>query len=402
MGAEFYGDAYRIINEPIFVGIPTFLKLPWARTLKELKQIKPDVAVIGEPFDFGTTIRPGARYGPRAIRAASTVPSPPYEHFNIETGVDPFGVFKVVDYGDVAVSPGDVIESHNRMTKRVYDALDIGAIPIILGGDHSCTFANVRALAKKYKKIGMIHIDCHADCAPDGLTGFKYDHGAHIRRIMDLGCLNGKNYTLIGPRGYWPGPDLYKWMYDKEFQWFTMLDVEELGIERIAKEAADRANEGVDAVYISWDIDSFDPSYAPGTGEPEPNGLTSREGMKMMRILSTSFDPDRFAFDLVEVSPTYDVSDVSSYNGGITSMLANRLIIELLAGLSLTKKGRREGEPVRPKKYMGLGHTYQFPMPPPVKHGNPSHGHSHHGHHGEEHSHTDNSSRRHRTSKRLK
>jgi guanidinobutyrase len=363
MGAEFYGDDYQKNIEAIFVGIPTFLKLPLVKSLKELEVVKPDVAIVGEPFDFGTTIRPGTRYGPRAIRAASTVPSPPYEHFNIETGVDPFGVFRVVDYGDVSISPGDPIESLARMTKKVYEVIEHKAIPIILGGDHSCTFANVRALARKYKKIGMIHIDCHADCAPDGLTGFKYDHGAHIRRIMDLGCLNGKNYTLIGPRGYWPGPALYKWMYDKDMQWFTMLDVEELGVEVITKEAIDRAKEGTDAVFISWDIDSFDPAYAPGTGEPEPNGLTSREGIKMMRMLSTAFNPDTFAFDIVEVSPPYDVSDSSSYNGGITSMLANRLIIELLAGLALTKKGLRVGEPIRPKNYRGLGHTYDFPLP---------------------------------------
>jgi guanidinobutyrase len=146
-----------------------------------------------------------------------------------------------------------------------------------------------------------------------------------------------------------------------------MLDVEELGIDQIAKEAADRANDNVDAVYVSWDIDTFDPAYAPGTGEPEPNGLTSREGMRLMRLLSTSFDPDRFAFDLVEVSPTYDVSDVSSYNGGITSGLANRLIVELLAGLSLTKKGMTEGQPVRPRHYRGTGHTYDFGKAPKSK-----------------------------------
>jgi agmatinase len=232
MGAEFYGDDYQKNIEAIFVGIPTFLKLPLVKSLKELEVVKPDVAIVGEPFDFGTTIRPGTRYGPRAIRAASTVPSPPYEHFNIETGV--------VDYGDVSISPGDPIESLARMTKKVYEVIEHKAIPIILGGDHSCTFANVRALARKYKKIGMIHIDCHADCAPDGLTGFKYDHGAHIRRIMDLGCLNGKNYTLIGPRGYWPGPALYKWMYDKDMQWFTMLDVEELGVEVITRSCKGR------------------------------------------------------------------------------------------------------------------------------------------------------------------
>jgi len=149
-------------------------------------------------------------------------------------------------------------------------------------------------------------------------------------------------------------------MSDTDFQWFTMLDVEELGIDQIAKEIADRANDGTDAVYLTWDIDSFDPAYAPGTGEPEPNGLTSREGMRMVRLLSTSFDPDKFAMDLVEVSPTYDVSDSSSYNGGITSGLAQRLIIELLAGLSLTKRGQKEGKPVRPHAYRGTGNTYDF------------------------------------------
>jgi agmatinase len=146
-----------------------------------------------------------------------------------------------------------------------------------------------------------------------------------------------------------------------------MLDVEELGIDQIAKEAADRANDNVDAVYISWDIDTFDPAYAPGTGEPEPNGLTSREGMRLMRLLSTSFDPDRFAFDIVEVAPNYDVSDQNSYNGGITSGLANRLVVELLAGLSLTKKGQTEGSPIRPKFYRGTGQTYNYDKTPKAK-----------------------------------
>ena len=129
------------------------MNLPWIRTLQELKKVKPDVAIIGEPFDFGTTIRPGARYGPRAIRATFNVPSPPYEHFNIETGVDPFGVFKTVDYGDVVVSPGDVIESHTRMTNKVKEVLDIDGIPVMLGGDHSITFANVRRLLRNTKTL---------------------------------------------------------------------------------------------------------------------------------------------------------------------------------------------------------------------------------------------------------
>ena len=138
---------------------------------------------------------------------------------------------------------------------------------------------------------------------------------------------------------------------------------QKVGIDYIAKEIADRANDGTDGVYLSWDIDSFDPAYAPGTGEPEPNGLTSREGIRMIRQLSKSFDPDRFAMDLVEITPAYDVSDNSSYNGGITSGLGQRLIIELLAGLSLTKRGLNEGDPVRPKDYRGKGNTYNFGNP---------------------------------------
>ncbi len=152
-------------------------------------------------------------------------------------------------------------------------------------------------------------------------------------------------------------------MSDQDFQCYTMIDVEELGIYVIAKEIADRANDGTDAVYLSWDIDSFDPAYAPGTGEPEPNGLTSREGIRIIRLLSKSFDTDRFAMYLVEIAPAYDVSDSSSYNGGITSGLGQRLVIELLAGLSLTKRGLEGGDPVRPKAYMGTGNTYSFGNP---------------------------------------
>jgi len=363
-GEAFYGKDFDGADVAPFVGSNnTFLNLPAVKTPEELKRINPDVVIIGEPFDFGTTIRPGARYGPRAIRAASTIPSPPIQRFNIETGIDPFETFGVVDYGDTHVVPGDIIKSHQNMTLKVKEALEADGIPVMLGGDHSITYANVRAFQKKFKNIGMIHFDTHADCAPQGLTGFKYDHGAHIRRIMEMGCLKGKNYSLVGPRGYWPGRDLYKWMADQDFQWYTMLDVEELGIDLIAKDIADRANDGTDAVYLSWDIDSFDPSVAPGTGEPEPNGLTAREGMRMVRQLSKSFDPDRFAMDLVEIAPAYDVSDNSSYNGGITSGLGQRLVIELLAGLSLTKRGLKEGDPVRPNDYNGKGHTLGYGNP---------------------------------------
>ena len=131
MGMEFYGDDFNGADVAPFVGINTFLHLPLVKNQTELAEANPDVAIIGEPFDFGTTIRPGARYGPRAIRAASTVPSPPFERFNIETGADPFGTFRTVDYGDVIVSPGDVIESHKRMTLKVKEVLEADGIPAV-------------------------------------------------------------------------------------------------------------------------------------------------------------------------------------------------------------------------------------------------------------------------------
>ena len=350
-GREIYGDMYDNYTEPIFVGIPSFLKLPVIRSLEALKKEKPDIAVIGAPLDTATTIRPGTRYGPRAIRAASTVPSPPYQHFNIETGVDPFDTFKVVDTGDVIISPGDTIGSHKAIESRVRDISALSICPFVLGGDHSITYPCVKgwAEARNYKKIGLIHFDCHADTGDVGLCGFKYDHGAHIRRIYDLGILKGENYTLIGPRGFWPGPETYKWMRDVGMKWYTSFDVYELGSKAIAEDALERALDGTDAVWLTFDVDCMDPAFCPGTGEPEPGGLTPREVFTIIRIICKNLDVESFGFDVVEVAPQYDVSDSNSYNGGITALFANRLCIEVMGGLALKKNGLKEGNPIRPK-----------------------------------------------------
>ena len=352
-GEEMYGEAYKESNEPIFSGVPTFLKLPEVDR-DQLSDEDVDIGIIGAPLDTATTIRPGTRYGPRAVRAASTVPSPPYEHFNIETGVDPFDCFSVADTGDAAVSPGDTRQSQLNIEDAVYEISE-QATPIVIGGDHSISYPDIKgwAEANGYEDVGLFHFDCHADTGDEGLTGFEYDHGAWVKRVVDDGLVAGENYTLIGPRGFWPGPDIYEEMRDAGMKWYTAMEVAGMALDDIVADAVQRATDGTDAVWVSFDVDVMEPAYAPGTGEPEPGGLVPREAIYMVREVVKALDPDDFGFDVVEVSPAYDTSDSNSYNGGVTSGLANRLIIEVMGSMALAQKGLDEGSPIKPKEPLG-------------------------------------------------
>ncbi|GGN13627.1 agmatinase family protein [Halarchaeum nitratireducens] len=353
-GEDIYGEAHKEANEPIFSGIPSFLKLPEVDR-DALDEEDVDVGILGAPLDTATTIRPGTRYGPRAVRAASTVPSPPYEHFNIETGVDPFDHFSVADTGDATVSPGDTRGSQLNIEDAVAEISE-QATPVVIGGDHSISYPDIKgwAEANGYEDIGLIHFDCHADTGDDGLTGFEYDHGAWVKRVYDEGIMAGENYTLIGPRGFWPGPDTYRDMRDAGMKWYTADDVAAMDLSEIVADAVRRATDGTDAVWISFDVDVMEPAYAPGTGEPEPGGLIPREAIYMVRECVKELDPEAFGFDVVEVSPAYDTSDTNSYNGGITSGLANRLIIEVLGSMALAAQGKESGEPITPKEPLGV------------------------------------------------
>ncbi|WP_254764503.1 agmatinase family protein [Natrinema marinum] len=352
-GEDIYGDEYKEANEPIFSGIPTFLKLPEVER-EQLAEENVDIGIIGAPLDTATTIRPGTRYGPRAVRAASTVPSPPYEHFNIETGIDPFDTFKVADTGDAPVSPGDTRQSQLNIEDAVAEVSE-QATPIVIGGDHSISYPDIKgwAEANGYEDIGLIHFDCHADTGEDGLTGFEYDHGAWVKRVYDDELMAGENYTLIGPRGFWPGPDTYEEMREAGMKWYTAMEVGRMDLDDIVTDAVQRATDGTDAVWVSFDVDVMEPAYAPGTGEPEPGGLIPREAIYMVREVVKALEPSEFGFDVVEVSPAYDVSDTNSYNGGITSGFANRLIIEVMGSMALAEKGVAEGSPIKPKEPLG-------------------------------------------------
>ena len=345
-GDDIYGEKHKEANEPIFSGIPTFLKLPQVER-DELEAEDVDIGIIGAPLDTATTIRPGTRYGPRAVRAASTVPSPPYEHFNIETGVDPFDQFSVADTGDASVSPGDTRQSQLNIEDAVYEVSE-QATPIVIGGDHSISHPDIKgwAEANGYEDVGLIHFDCHADTGDEGLTGFEYDHGAWVKRVVDDGLVAGENYTLIGPRGFWPGPDIYEEMREAGMKWYTAMEVAGMALDDIVADAVQRATDDTDAVWVSFDVDVMEPAYAPGTGEPEPGGLVPREAIYMVREVVKALDPDDFGFDVVEVSPAYDVSDSNSYNGGITSGFANRLIIEVMGSMALADQGLESGDPI--------------------------------------------------------
>jgi len=352
-GEEIYGEKHTDTNEPIFSGVPTFLKLP-AVDRDRLAAEDVDVGILGAPLDTATTIRPGTRYGPRAVRAASTVPSPPYEHFNIETGVDPFDTYSVADTGDAAVSPGDTRGSQETIEDAVAEISE-QATPIVIGGDHSISYPDIKgwARANGYDDVGLIHFDCHADTGDDGLCGFEYDHGAWVKRVYDDGLVAGENYTLIGPRGFWPGPDVYEEMREIGMKWYTATEVGGMDLDDIVTDAVQRARAGTDAVWVSFDVDVMEPAYCPGTGEPEPGGLVPREAIYMVREVVKALDPDAFGFDVVEVAPQYDVSDTSSYNGGITSGFANRLIIEVLGSMALAERGLETGSPIKPKEPLG-------------------------------------------------
>jgi agmatinase len=352
-GEDIYGEKHKEANEPIFSGVPTFLKLPEVDR-DELTEEDVDIGILGAPLDTATTIRPGTRYGPRAVRAASTVPSPPYEHFNIETGVDPFDYYKIADTGDATITPGETRQSQLNIEEAVYEISE-QATPIIIGGDHSISYPDIKgwAEANGYDDIGLIHFDCHADTGENGLTGFEYDHGAWVKRVYDDNIMAGENYTLIGPRGFWPGPDTYKGMREGGMKWYTAMDVQGMALDDIVTDAVQRATDGTDAVWVSFDVDVMEPAFCPGTGEPEPGGLVPREAIYMVREVVKALDPDNFGFDVVEVAPQYDVSDTSSYNGGITSGFANRLIIEVMGSMTLAAQGREQGSPIKPKEPLG-------------------------------------------------
>ena len=289
-----------------------------------------DVVIIGAPFDWGTTYRPGARFGPQAIRNADYGAMDGYRP-HLTTGIDPFEVLGVVDVGDVYVYPGQLEKSIDRIADAVEYVTRAGKVPIILGGDHSITWADAMGVARVhgFGEVSLIHFDAHADTGMFQ-NGSLIGHGTPMRRLIESGAVPGHRFVQIGLRGYWPEPDVMDWMSEQKMRCYMMTDIGERGLDTVVDEAVEYSLAGgAKGVFISVDIDVVDPGLAPATGTPEPGGLNSREILDTVRRISRKLKV--LGADIVEVSPAYDGP------GEQTSYLANRIVLEVLNGMAERK-----------------------------------------------------------------
>jgi agmatinase len=324
-------EVYADYDLPTYVGPTTFSNLPWVTDPAEIARRGVDVAIVGAPFDDATSHRPGARFGPRAIREAQSASG---ALNSLQLDVEPLEVLTVVDAGDANVVPSWMERGHALIHRKVREVAATGAIPIVLGGDHSITWPSASAVAevRHPASIGIVHFDAHADTAQD-IFGVLGSHGTPMRRLVESGAVAGRNFVQVGLRGYWPPPDVFDWMRAQGMRWHLMREIEERGAEAVIDDAISEALDGADAVYLSIDIDVIDPGMAPGTGTPEPGGMLTREVLRAVRRIVTAVD--LAAMDVVEVSPPFDHAE-------ITAGAANRCVLEAISALAAKRAaGRR-------------------------------------------------------------
>ena len=316
----------------------TFGQRPLLTDAAQLDEWQPDVAVIGAPFDLGTTNRPGARFGPRAIRTDAYLSGT----YHLGLGLEMFDWLEVVDYGDAFCPNGRIDESLANIRERVYEVASRRIVPFVIGGDHTITWPSATAVADVYGhgKVGMVHFDAHADTA-DTIDGNLASHGTPMRRLIESGAIPGKNFVQVGLRSYWPGQDVWDWMAAQGMRWHLMDEIWDRGFKAVLADAVAEAMEGADHLYISIDIDSLDPAHAPGTGTPEPGGIVALDLLHAVRELA--YRHDVVAMDVVEVAPAYDHADC-------TVNVAHRLFTECLAGMAAKRRdaaGATPGLPAR-------------------------------------------------------
>ena len=326
-------ETYSDFDLPTYVGPSTFMNLPWITDPVELRRRSVDVAIIGAPFDDAVSHRPGARFGPRAIREAQYTSGSIH---SLQLDVDAFDVLTVVDAGDANIVPAWIERGHAMIYRKVREVAATGAIPIILGGDHSITWPAATAVAEVRRpgSIGIVHFDAHADTANDTF-GVLASHGTPMRRLIESGAVKGRNFVQVGLRGYWPPRETFDWMKAQGLRWHLMREIEERGADAVIADAIAEALDGPDAIYLSLDIDVIDPGMAPGTGTPEPGGMLTREVLRAVRQVVGAVD--LAGMDIVEVSPPYDHAET-------TAMAANRAALEAISALAVR---RRAGGRVR-------------------------------------------------------
>ena len=310
---------------PIRVGsVLSFFGLPIARTIEDLVAGEVEVAFMGAPVDMGVGFR-GAGEGPTAFRAMRRSVG------SMETMVRWRSELTAVDYGNAPIDNLSVERSMPPIRRMVRDIAQTGAIPVIIGGDHSIEFANVAGLADVYGKenVGVIHFDAHYD-AGGTRSGHLISHAQPVRRLVDDGHILGRNFIQVGLRGSWPGPEGFEWMRENGLRYHTMAEIDRDGWNTVMQRVLDEANDGPEYLHISFDIDVMDPAYTSGTGTPVPGGLTPREVFYIVRGLCS--ENNLVGFDLVELNPLVDP-------GYTTALNAKQVVDECMTGVALRKLG---------------------------------------------------------------
>ncbi len=320
-------------HQPAFAGINTFMKAPYCEDVREVGQY--EAAFLGVPFDTGTTYRPGARFGPQAVRRISAL----YDGYSVDGAVDLYEELDFCDAGDVFVIPGNIEKTFDQVSMAVSHVYRSGAFPIIVGGDHSLGFPNVRGVAPHIDgNVGIIHFDRHLDIQEKDMdermhttpwywtthepTSHTHRDHSHMHEVGLPNC-PPENLVQLGIGGWYgsrPGALVAR---QRGTSVMTMTDVTDLGPQKAAELALELAWKDAKAVYLSFDIDSVDPAFAPGTGTPEPGGLLPREALEMVRLIARE---GLCAMEVVEISPPYDVNDN-------TSQLGCRVILDVLGTL---------------------------------------------------------------------
>jgi len=310
----------------------TFLGVPAGDPDERAQWSDARAVIIGAPFDGGTSHRSGCRFGPQAIRITDYLPHDGMRP-SLALGVDPLTELGVVDLGDVEMNSGDTERSLQALEARVVMVAAAGVIPIILGGDHTIALPDVTGVAHHvgWGRVAVIHFDAHADTG-DSQFGSLYGHGTPMRRLIESGACRGDRFLQIGLRGYWPEPETLAWMAEQGMRSFEMSEIVDRGLDAVLDEAIALAMDDCDAVFLSVDVDVVDPGSAPGTGTPEPGGLTSRQLLDAVRRIA--MQTPLAGMDVVEVSPPYDHAEITAY-------LGNRVVLEALGGIAWRRKNER-------------------------------------------------------------
>ena len=315
---------------PHFAGINTFMKAPYLEDVNHVGNY--DVAIVGVPHDCGTTYRPGTRFGPQGIRRISAL----YTPYNYEMGVDLREQITLCDVGDIFTIPANNEKSFDQISKGIAHVFSSGAFPIILGGDHSIGFPTVRGVCRHLgdKKVGIIHFDRHVDTQEIDLD--ERMHTCPWFHATNMANAPAENLVQLGIGGWQVPREGVKVCRERGTNVLTVTDITEMGLEAAAQYAIERATDGTDCVYISFDIDCIDAGFVPGTGWPEPGGLMPREALKLLELIVRNVPV--CGLEIVEVSPPYDISDM-------TSLMATRVICDTMAHLVVSGQLPRKEKP---------------------------------------------------------